>query len=97
MKFYKDIKKILTALLITLAFGLIPLSASAHPFPGRWSHHHRQRWHHWHRHANTDAALGILAVGAVAGVIIGAVANSNQSRHCWTEIHHHTRYRYCDR
>lgn len=91
------IKKVFVSLSISIAFGLIPLSASAHPYPGACPHHHWHHWHHWHHSSNADAALGILAVGAVAGIIIGAAASASNHSQCWTQIHHHKRYRYCER
>ncbi|MDF1795303.1 MAG: hypothetical protein P1U63_02070 [Coxiellaceae bacterium] len=97
MKSLKQIKKLVLISLLGISVAIAPSLASAHRHyePRHW---HRWQRHHYWRHNRTDpgAVLGLLAIGTVAGVIIGAAANdSHHYRRCWTEIQHHRRVRIC--
>jgi hypothetical protein len=98
------LKKWVGLLFLGVSLLMTPMLASACTsfpspwacYPGPWNswRHH----HDWHHHKNNGAILGLLAVGAVAGVIIGAAASQSAKRpHCWIEVHHHRRYRVCSR
>ncbi len=96
MKLIKTIQKTITMGLLSGAILLAPSLASAHG----WGHHHWRRWHHrtTYYHSDPGAILGLLAVGTVAGVIIGAAANDSHEhyRSCRTVIRHHRRVRICE-
>ncbi len=97
MKLTQHIKKIVAVTVLGLSVAIAPSLASAHRHYGPRHWHHWQRRHFWrHTHTDPGAVLGLLAIGTVAGVIVGAAANdSHHYRRCQTEIRHHRRVRVC--